>query len=69
MSGQWYAVPKEFGVLRTGRGPATATAPAGPERHWRKRWGPSAGDGLGNRGAIRARLRCTDREHGGTRAV
>ena len=44
-------------------------APAGPERHWRKRRGPSAGDGLGNRGAIRARLPCTDREHGGTRAV
>jgi len=52
-----------------GRGPTTATAPAGPERHWRKRRGPPAGDGLGNRGAIRARLRCTDREHGGTRAV
>ncbi len=52
-----------------GRGPATATAPAGPERHWRKRRGPPAGDGLGNRGAIRARLPCTDREHGGTRAV
>jgi len=52
-----------------GRGPTTATAPAGPERHWRKRRGPPAGDGLGNRGAIRARLRCTDREHGGTQAV
>jgi len=37
-------------------GPAMATAPAGPERHWRKRRGPPAGDGLGNRGAIRARL-------------
>src|SRR3990170_4822021 len=52
-----------------GRGPATATAPAGLERHWRKRRGPSAGGGLGNRGAIRARLPCTDREHGGTQAV
>jgi hypothetical protein len=44
-------------------------APAGPERHCRKRRDPSAGDGLGNRGAIRGRLPCTDREHGGTRAV
>jgi hypothetical protein len=44
-------------------------APAGPERHWRKRRGPSAGDGVGNRGAIRGRLPCTDREHGGTQAV
>src|SRR3989304_1108300 len=52
-----------------GGGPPPETAPAGPERHWRKRRGPPAGDGLGNRGAIRARLRCTDREHGGTRAV
>ena len=52
-----------------GRDPATATAPAGPERHWRKRRGPSAGDGLGNRGAIRAGLLCRDREHGGTQAV
>jgi len=30
---------------------------------------PPAGDGLGNRGAIRARLGCTDREHGGTQDV
>ena len=52
-----------------GQGPATATAPAGPERHCRERRGPSAGDGLGNRGAIRASSRCTDREHGGTQAV
>jgi len=52
-----------------GQGPATATAPAGPERHWRKRRGPSAGDGLGNRGAIRASSRFTDREHGGTQIV
>jgi hypothetical protein len=44
-------------------------APAGPERHCRERRGPSAGDGLGNRGAIRAGLLCTDREHGGTQAV
>jgi hypothetical protein len=44
-------------------------ASVGPERHWRKRRGPPASDGLGNRGAIRARLRCKDREHGGTRAV
>ena len=44
-------------------------APAGPERHWRKRRGPSAGDGLGNRGAIRAGPLCRDREHGGTQAV
>jgi len=43
--------------------------PPGPERHWRERRGLSAGDGLGNRGVIRARLPCTDREHGGTRAV
>jgi hypothetical protein len=44
-------------------------APAGPERHCRERRGPSAGDGLGNRGAIRAGLLCRDREHGGTQAV
>ena len=41
----------------------------GPERHCRERRGPSAGDGLGNRGATRARLPCMEREHGGTRAV
>ncbi len=35
----------------------------------RERRGPSAGDGLGNRGAIRAHVLCTDREHGGTQAV
>jgi len=44
-------------------------APAGPERHCRERRGPSAGDGLGNRGAIRAGLLCRDREHGGTQTV
>ena len=44
-------------------------APARPERHCRERRGPPAGDGLGNRGAIRAGLRCRDREHGGTQAV
>ena len=52
-----------------GRSLATTTAPAGPERHWRKRWGPSAGDGLGNRGTIRGLPVCRDREHGGTQAV
>ncbi len=63
-------VPSESGTIwfACGRGPAAATAPAGPERHWRKRQGPSASDGLGNRGAILG-LPCTDREHGGTRAV
>ena len=40
-----------------------------PRATCRERWGPSAGDGLGNRGAIRARLLCTEREHGGTHAV
>jgi len=49
--------------------PATAPAPAGPERHRRERRGPSAGDGLGNRGALRAPVNCTEREHGGTHAV
>ena len=44
-------------------------APAGPERPCRERRGPPAGDGLGNRGAIRARLLCMNREHGGTQAV
>ncbi len=44
-------------------------APEGPERHCRERRGPSTGDGQGNRGASRARLLCTDREHGGTLAV
>ncbi len=44
-------------------------APAGLERHWRKRRGPSAGDGLGNRGAIRGLPISRDREHGGTQAV
>jgi len=44
-------------------------APEGPERHCRERRGPSAGDGLGNRGAIRAGPLCRDREHGGTQAV
>jgi hypothetical protein len=53
----------------SGRGPAPTTAPAGPERPCRKRRGPSAGDDLGNRGAIRARFPCTEREHGGTQAV
>jgi hypothetical protein len=47
----------------------TCAARAGPERHCRERRGPSAGGGPGNRGAIRGRLHCTDREHGGTRAV
>ena len=64
------ANPEEGGnCLACGGGPASATAPAGPERHCRERRGPSAGDGLGNRGAIHGRLPCTDREHGGTRAV
>ena len=64
------ANPEEGGnCLACGGGPASATAPAGPERHCRERRGPSAGDGLGNRGAIRAGLLCTDREHGGTQAV
>jgi hypothetical protein len=44
-------------------------APAGPERHCREWRGPSAGDGLGNRGAIRGLPVCKDREHGGTRAA
>ena len=44
-------------------------APVGPERHCRERRGPSAGGGLGNRGAIRAGLLCTDRKHGGTQAA
>ena len=48
---------------------AAWAAPARPERHCRERRGPPAGDGLGNRGAIRAGLRCRDREHGGTQAV
>ena len=52
-----------------GRGPGSAPARAGPERHWRERRGPPASGGLGNRGAIRTRLFCTDREHGGTQAV
>ncbi len=44
-------------------------APAGLERHCREQRGPSASDGLGNRGEIRARFPCTDREHGGTQVV
>jgi len=47
----------------------TYAARAGPERHCRERRGPSAGDGLGNRGAIRGLPVCRDREHGGTQAV
>ncbi len=35
----------------------------------RERRGPSAGDGLGNRGTIRAGILCREREHGGTQAV
>jgi hypothetical protein len=44
-------------------------APASPERHCRERRGPPACGGLGSRGAIRARLPCRDREHGGTQAA
>ncbi len=47
----------------------SSAAPAGLERHRRKRRGPSAGDGLGHRGALRAHGLCTEREHGGTQAV
>ena len=56
-------------ALPTNPGLLAEAAPAGPKRHCRERRGPSAGDGLGNRGAIRASSRCTDREHGGTQAV
>ena len=68
-SGRMGARPPPPVALPTTPALLAEAAPAGPERHCRKRRGPSAGDGLGNRGTIRAGLLCTDREHGGTQAV
>src|SRR3970040_2029455 len=71
-----FSLPGPFATIApmwfTVHGSMTRTkrrAPAGPERHGRKRRGPSASDGLGNRGAIRAAVLCMDREHGETQAV
>jgi hypothetical protein len=58
--------PSLRGTYEPSRGMAVTRV--GPERHCRKRRGPSAGGGLGNRGAAHAFL-CIGREHGGTQAV